>query len=154
MGITDVKSLQFVFGTQQNGWVGYNELAAQGAPSAPGLTWTGLQGSGGNGNWDFLTQNWTDTPTLTQSLAYADSNAVTFDNTGAASGNTNISITSNVSPVSVTFNNSSTPYTFSAGDQRHGRGHSYYCGGQCHVQQPEHLHRRHVRQRRDAERRP
>ena len=107
------KSLQFVFGTQQNGWVGYNELAAQGAPSAPGLTWTGLQGSGGNGNWDFLTQNWTDTPTLTQSLAYADSNAVTFDNTGAASGNTNISITSNVSPVSVTFNNSSTPYTFS-----------------------------------------
>ena len=47
---TNVKAIEFVFGPQQNGQVGYTELAVQGAalPVGTPLTWTGAA----SGAWD------------------------------------------------------------------------------------------------------
>ena len=87
---------------------------------APQITWTGTAGTGTyaglppgtTGVWDSTTgalpaptANWTGTP-----QTYAEGDLVTFDNTGI---NTNIAIQpGGVAPGSVTFNNSTTPYSF------------------------------------------
>jgi autotransporter-associated beta strand protein len=72
------------------------------SPAAAQLTWTGST----NNNWSLASgdANWT-APGY-----FSDGNSVTFGNSGA---NTNINIVSTVQPGSVTFNNSSVPYSFS-----------------------------------------
>jgi autotransporter-associated beta strand protein len=71
------------------------------------LTWTGLNGSGGNGNWANadVAGNWTP-------VNYVDGYNVLFDDTGI---NGNITITGTVNPSAVTFNNSAVPYTIGGG---------------------------------------
>ncbi len=123
--MTNVTSIEFAFGNQQAGYVGYKELAVQGAASVPTDTWTGAAGVGTysglpvgtNGIWDSTpgsppapTANWSPNSTYTNG-----DNAV-FDNTGT---NTNIAIQpGGVAPYNATFNNSTKPYTFtnSTGD--------------------------------------
>ena len=76
------------------------------------ITWTGGGGSAGNGNWDTTasTANWKLTPSPNTAIAYADGGPVTFDNTGA---NTNITVQAGgVNPGPITFNNSTSAYTF------------------------------------------
>ena len=80
------------------------------SPASAQLTWTGTISNA----WDInTTPNWTDSLTLSQTLAYTDGSAVIFDNTAGTSGNTAVNVVSTVQPASVTFNNSIVPYSFS-----------------------------------------
>ena len=80
------------------------------SPASAQLTWTGTVSNA----WDInTTTNWTDSLTLSQTLAYTDGLAVIFDNTPGVSGNTAVNIVSTVQPASITFNNSIVPYSFS-----------------------------------------
>lgn len=65
--------------------------------------WTGAT----DANWDLATVNWSFSSSPT---TYQENNSVQFDDTGA---NTAINIASNVSPGSVSVNNSSQAYSFS-----------------------------------------
>src|ERR1043165_517329 len=54
LGAVNVKAIRFAFNAQQNGYVGYTELAVQGTPVGATLaTWTGTNSSdwGDGGNW-------------------------------------------------------------------------------------------------------
>ena len=111
LGVNNVAAIEFSFGAQQNGYVGYTELAVLGTPSNPVLTWSGGGGSGGNGSWDTTssTSNWTSSGSP---VAYANSDNVIFDDTGK---NTNVTIQSGgVAPGSVTFANNQKPYSFTS----------------------------------------
>ena len=107
---TGVAAIQFDFGTQQNGYVGYREIDVTGTALAVGapLTWTG----GVNGTWDYSTQNWTPG---TGSTIFSDGSPVIFDNTGAHK-NVIVSNGGNaVSPAGITVNNSGTGNDYTIG---------------------------------------
>ncbi len=72
--------------------------------TAPQLSWTG---SGGNGNWNNGTPNWSGASTT-----FTNGDAVTFANGGA---NTNITVAAAVNPQSITFTNTAaTSYTIAS----------------------------------------
>ena len=71
------------------------------AVTSQGLTWTGAT----DNNWDFSTTNWKNGA---GSQVYADTFAVTFDDTGS---NPNVNIGSPVAPISTVFNNNKVNYT-------------------------------------------
>jgi hypothetical protein len=114
-GMSNVIAIRFNFNTQQNGYVGYTQLAVMGTTttSTP-LTWTG---GSNNGSWDTTsTNNWINSSTFAisgSSVAsnYADTDAVTFaDN--ATNTATLITIqTGGVAPSAVYFTNDVTAYS-------------------------------------------
>ena len=100
--------IEFLFGTQQNGYVGYKELSVLGIPSstANAVTWAGT-----GATWDTSTPNWTNTTSLATGQTYADGDVVTFDDSGSANPNVTIQA-AGVNPASVTFANTTTSYAF------------------------------------------
>lgn len=110
---TGVAAVQFTFGHQENGYVGYREFIAIGSAvsiSDP-LTWTGTSGSAGSATWiTGADNNWKKTvggaAANFNSLA-----ALTFD---SAPANRNITIPATLTAASMAFTNDAThPYTFS-----------------------------------------
>jgi autotransporter-associated beta strand protein len=81
------------------------------------LTWNGAAGGGGIGVWDTTSQNWAaGLPGI--AAIYANGDAVSFGDTDAITGSpvTNTAVTvraGGVTPLSVTFTNTSVTYTFS-----------------------------------------
>jgi autotransporter-associated beta strand protein len=108
IGNVAVSKLQFVFGTQENGYVGYVELAAQGtvAPDTEtGKIWSGET----NSNWDLSTVNFSG-------QAFAQGDEVRFkdvNGTGGAVTNRNVVVRAGgVAPSKVTFSNTAAaPYS-------------------------------------------
>lgn len=111
---TGVAAIQFGFGAQENGFVGYREFVALGTPvpvSTP-ITWAGNSGTGGNANW--ITgpdNNWKASvggaPTNFSSIAQ-----LTFDNIGI---NRNITASA-LTASSMTFaNDAAHSYTIGGG---------------------------------------
>ena len=88
-------------------------LGSFGAQAVP-VTWTGLDGSGGNGTWNTTNANSWKATTGGGAAPYADGVAVHFDSTGT---NTNITVDAGgVAPGPIAFTNGlSTPYTFTGG---------------------------------------
>ena len=85
--------------------VGNNVVLTTTGAGVSGLTWKGNV----SGSWDGSDLNWTNG---SASVAFADGNAVTFDDT--ALGNFSVSSAGAVAPASVQFNNSLNPYAVSA----------------------------------------
>jgi autotransporter-associated beta strand protein len=79
-----------------------SQVSATPGASAAALIWSGTV----NGTWDTVTTNWLDG---SSSAAFADGNAVIFDD--SASANTTISLSGNHSPSEVVFNNASKNYS-------------------------------------------
>ena len=81
------------------------DLVITNGPVPPYVTWTGVV----NSNWDTTTMNWkfdSGTPTT-----YVDNNYfVTFDDT--LTGTTNVNLTTTLTPLGITFNNTSSNYVF------------------------------------------
>ena len=128
LGIPAATAVQFNFGNQQNGYVGYTELAAV-TPVLP-ITWTGSDAT--------YPMNWTASPSVINwnnpnnsigPVAYQDNQAVLFDDSvGTGSRTVDIS-DADVSPASVTFSSSATytlngtfAITGSAGLTKQGSG--------------------------------
>jgi autotransporter-associated beta strand protein len=107
-GLTNVTSIEFLFGTQQNGYVGYKELSVLGIPSstANAVTWAGT-----GATWDTNATNWTNSNSLATGQTYADGDVVTFDDSGSANPNVTIQA-AGVNPASVAFANTTTSYAF------------------------------------------
>ncbi len=106
---TNVGAIRFYFNNQENNYVGYREFIALGSavPLFSPLTWSGLDGTGGNADWiDAPDDNWTDGMGSSPFNSLAP---LTFDDTGI---NTNISIPTTLTADSLVFTNGSTPYTF------------------------------------------
>ncbi len=118
LATTSVAKVQFVFQNQQNGYVGYNELAVQGTAIVPSITGDVWSGSGTGGNlWstNAASTNWSG-------AHYTEGDAVNFNdktvqNTAVTTGNVVIQA-GGVNPSKVTFGNTTVPYTITntAGD--------------------------------------
>ena len=84
---------------------GVSALGAFGAPVSAGLAWRGQV----NGNWDSTTTNWVDA-TFGNDCAFANGVAVKFDDFAS---NTTVNVSTVITPLSVSLENSSSNYTFS-----------------------------------------
>ncbi|MBW8863540.1 MAG: autotransporter-associated beta strand repeat-containing protein [Verrucomicrobia bacterium] len=73
-------------------------------PSTPSLTWDGAT----NGNWDTTTKNWR--PKTGPDTTYANGNFATFDD--SLTGTPNVSLTSTLSPATLTVSNEAVNYNF------------------------------------------
>lgn len=109
----NVAAIKITFGHQENGFVGYREFIALGAPESltDPLTWTGASGAGGNASWVSGTDNnWKETLGGAPAT-FNEQAALTFDSTGA-----NRNITLSPSPVTASSlniaNTPATGYTF------------------------------------------
>jgi autotransporter-associated beta strand protein len=75
------------------------------------VTVSALSWNTGNGDWDTITQNWTNIA-LNVAAAYTDlTNAVLFNDAAGATGNPSVNLTGAFSPLSVQMNSSSHDYT-------------------------------------------
>ena len=111
----NVAAIKITFGHQENGFVGYREFVALGAPESltDPLTWTGASGSAGNASWiSDPDNNWKETVGGSPAV-FDEQAALTFDSTGE---NRNITVTSPLTASSLNIANTpATAYTF--GDQ-------------------------------------
>ena len=80
-------------------------LVVTNVTAPPQIVW-----SAGTGTWDFSSLNWTNL-TTSALTAWADTNGAIFDDTASGSGPFTVTLNTNVSPVGVTFNNSTNNYT-------------------------------------------
>ncbi len=92
-----------------------NSLLLTVGGGAAAITWSGTNGSGGNGIWDVnTTQNWNDSSASTPTGTFYDGDAVTFDDTGI---NTHITVQSgtngetSVQPSSITVSANTVNYS-------------------------------------------
>lgn len=99
-----VGAVRFDFFGQENGWVGYRELVAQGTavPLFSPLTWSGAA----NAPWTLAADNWKEGAV---SSPYNVLAPLSFNDTGL---HTTISIPSAINAASLSFTNSTVPYTF------------------------------------------